>query len=142
MTENTAMIRAAHLFKSFGPLAAVKDVSFQANAGEIFGLVGPDGAGKTSTLRMLASIMEPSAGTAFIAGYDVSREGFRVKESLAYMSQKFGLYRDLTVMENIDFYADLYGVPQKAGRRVSTRCWISARCGPLKPGGPETFPAA
>ncbi|MDX9785826.1 MAG: ATP-binding cassette domain-containing protein [Desulfobacterales bacterium] len=113
MAENTPAIRAELLTKRFGDVTAVKDVSFHVNAGEIFGLVGPDGAGKTSTLRMLASIMAPSTGKASIAGFDVATEAFAVKDSLAYMSQKFGLYPDLTVMENIGFYADLYGVPQK-----------------------------
>lgn len=113
MAENAPAIRAEHLAKRFGEVPAVENVSFQVNPGEIFGLVGPDGAGKTTTLRMLASIMAPSAGSAFIAGYDVSGDAFRVKASLAYMSQKFGLYRDLTVMENIGFYADLYGVSKK-----------------------------
>jgi ABC-2 type transport system ATP-binding protein len=117
MKENLPAIRAAHLTKTFGTLTAVDDVSFDVNPGEIFSLVGPDGAGKTTTLRMLSSIMDPSSGSAAIAGHDVSREAAAVKDHLAYMSQRFGLYQDLTVMENIEFYADLYGVAKK-GRNV------------------------
>ena len=80
------------------------------NAGEIFGLVGPDGAGKTTTLRMLAGILPPDAGRATVAGCDVVRDPESAKHSLSYMPQRFGLYEDLTVDENIRFYADLFGV--------------------------------
>jgi ABC-2 type transport system ATP-binding protein len=113
MQENTAAIKASNLTKNFGSLAAVDGLSFDVHPGEIFGLVGPDGAGKTTTLRMLASIMDPTSGTATIADFSVISEASSVKDHLAYMSQKFGLYQDLTVIENIDFYADLYGVPRK-----------------------------
>jgi ABC-2 type transport system ATP-binding protein len=111
MEETMPAIVAKGLTKIFGSVTAVDHVSFHVNAGEIFSLVGPDGAGKTTTLRMLSSIMDPSAGRASIAGYDVSTNAAAAKEHLAYMSQRFGLYPDLTVMENIHFYADLYGVP-------------------------------
>jgi ABC-2 type transport system ATP-binding protein len=106
-------IRAMGLCKRFGSFTAVDDLSFEVHPGEIFGLVGPDGAGKTTSLRMLASIMDPTAGTAEIAGYNVTSQAASVKDHLAYMSQRFGLYQDLTVIENINFYADMYGVPQK-----------------------------
>jgi ABC-2 type transport system ATP-binding protein len=109
-------IEARDLTKRFGSLVAVDQVSFQVKKGEIFGIVGPDGAGKTTTLRMLASIMDPSSGTASLAGFDTTTQAADVKEHLAYMSQRFGLYPDLTVQENISFYADLYGVP-KTGRQ-------------------------
>ncbi len=110
-------IEAKGLAKVFGEFTAVEGLSFQVFPGEIFGLVGPDGAGKSTTLRMLATIMDPSSGSARVAGFDVGTEAAPVKEHLAYMSQKFGLYQDLTVRENIDFYADLYGVPKK-GRKA------------------------
>ena len=113
--QTDVQIEARDLTKRFGNLVAVDQVSFQVKQGEIFGIVGPDGAGKTTTLRMLSSIMDPSSGTAFLAGFDTQTQSSRVKEHLAYMSQRFGLYPDLTVGENISFYADLYGVP-KAGR--------------------------
>ena len=109
-------IDVRNLTKGFGTLTAVDHISFQVRKGEIFGIVGPDGAGKTTTLRMLASIMDPDSGTASIAGFDTRTAAFAVKEHLAYMSQKFGLYPDLTVAENISFYADLYGMSQK-GRK-------------------------
>lgn len=109
----TPAIQAENLTKHFGDLTAVGGLSFKVHPGEIFGLVGPDGAGKTTTLRMLASIMDPTSGNAQIAGFDVTDSSASVKDHLAYMSQRFGLYQDLTVAENIDFYADLYGVPTK-----------------------------
>ena len=114
---DTLAIEARNLTKRFGSLVAVDQVSFQVKTGEIFGIVGPDGAGKTTTLRMLASIMDPDSGTAFIAGFDTKTKASKVKEHLAYMSQRFGLYPDLTVGENISFYADLYGIPKK-GRQT------------------------
>lgn len=108
-----AAIAAGGLTKRFGDLTAVDGLSLQVMPGEIYGLVGPDGAGKSTTLRMLSSIMEPSDGEAHIAGYDVRSESDNVKDNLAYMSQRFGLYGDLTVQENIEFYADLYGIAGK-----------------------------
>jgi len=115
-TALTPAIAADGLTKNFGPLTAVDQLSFTVFPGEIFGLVGPDGAGKSTTLRMLATIMDADFGTARIAGFDISQEAVSVKDHLAYMSQKFGLYQDLTVGENINFYADLYGMSRK-GRK-------------------------
>ncbi|MCP3942989.1 MAG: ABC transporter ATP-binding protein [Desulfobacteraceae bacterium] len=109
-------IEARNLTKRFGSLTAVDNISFQVKKGEIFGIVGSDGAGKTTTLRMLASIMDQESGTASIAGFDTKTAPDSVKEHLAYMSQRFSLYPDLTVGENISFYADLYGMPKK-GRK-------------------------
>jgi ABC-2 type transport system ATP-binding protein len=106
-------IRAEGLARRFGEIAAVEGLNLRVAAGEIYGLVGPDGAGKSTTLRMLASILTPSAGHAWVAGYDVATQADQVKDHIAYMSQQFGLYGDLTVRENIEFYADLYGVPAR-----------------------------
>jgi ABC-2 type transport system ATP-binding protein len=103
-------IVAEELTKSFADVRAVDHLSFEVRAGEIFGLVGPDGAGKTTTLRMLAGIMPPDEGTARVAGFDVVHDAEKVKRHLSYMPQRFGLYEDLTVDENIRFYADLFGV--------------------------------
>jgi ABC-2 type transport system ATP-binding protein len=103
-------IAAESLKKSFPGVCAVDGLSFNVRAGEIFGLVGPDGAGKTTTLRMLAGIMPPDSGSATVAGCDVVRDPERAKHSLGYMPQRFGLYDDLSVDENIRFYADLFGV--------------------------------
>jgi ABC-2 type transport system ATP-binding protein len=108
--ERAIAIRADGLTKSFPGVCAVDGLSFDVRAGEIFGLVGPDGAGKTTTLRMLAGIMPPDAGQASVAGCDVVRNPERAKQALSYMPQRFGLYEDLSVDENIRFYADLFGV--------------------------------
>jgi ABC-2 type transport system ATP-binding protein len=110
-------IRAEGLTKSFPGVRAVDALSFEVRAGEIFGLVGPDGAGKTTTLRILAGIMPPDAGKANVAGFDVVRNPEAAKHALSYMPQRFGLYEDLTVDENIHFYADLFGV-KRAERNV------------------------
>jgi ABC-2 type transport system ATP-binding protein len=116
MTGNPqSVIVAAGLTKSFPGVHAVDHLSFDVRSGEIFGLVGPDGAGKTTTLRMLAGIMPPDEGTARVAGCNVVHDPEGAKHHLSYMPQRFGLYEDLTVDENIRFYADLFGV-KKAGR--------------------------
>ena len=120
-TESAVAIRAERLTKSFPGVRAVDGLSFDVRAGEIFGLVGPDGAGKTTTLRMLAGIMPPDAGQASIAGCDVVRNPERAKHDLSYMPQRFGLYEDLTVDENIRFYADLFGVRRTEQRDRSAQ---------------------
>jgi len=106
-------IVAQHLTRRFGPTTVVDDLSFTVREGEIFGLVGPDGAGKTTTMRLLASILTPSAGEAWVDGRHVVHQAEAVKEHIGYMSQRFGLYTDLTVMENLQFYADIYSVPRR-----------------------------
>lgn len=103
-------IHATGLRRTFGELVAVDALDLDVAEGEIFGLVGPDGAGKSTTMRMLTGILTPSAGQAQVAGCDVAHDAERLKEHIGYMSQRFGLYPDLSVMENIDFYADIYGV--------------------------------
>ncbi len=99
------------LTRHFGQLAAVDRLALRVEEGEIFGLVGPDGAGKTTTMRLLTSILRPSSGDAWVNGHHTVREAEAVKEDIGYLSQRFGLYPDLTVMENINFYADIYEVP-------------------------------
>lgn len=112
-------IRSQGLSRRFGEHTAVSRLDLAVRAGEIYGLVGPDGAGKTTTMRLLTSILEPTAGDAWVNGHHVIHEPERVKESIAYMSQRFGLYADLTVLENIHFYADLYEVPRRErGERI------------------------
>lgn len=106
-------IKLLHVSRSFGAVRAVEDLTFGIAQGEIFGLVGPDGAGKTTTMRLLTGVMEPTSGEAWVMGKHVVREAEAVKDHIGYMSQRFGLYPDLTVDENIHFYADLYGVPTK-----------------------------
>jgi len=114
------------LSKSFPGVRAVDGLSLEVNAGEIFGLVGPDGAGKTTTLRMLAGVMVPDAGTAMVAGFDVARDPESVKRHISYMPQRFGLYEDLTVDENIRFYGDLFGVSPAEREQHSTRLLAAA----------------
>ncbi|HSO62991.1 MAG TPA: ABC transporter ATP-binding protein [Desulfobacterales bacterium] len=104
------IIRADRATRRFGSLTAVSDVSFNVSAGDIVGLAGSDGAGKTTLLRMLAAMLAPSSGTIRVGGLDVVRERSRVKELIGYMPQRFGLYPDLTVAENLDFFIDIYGI--------------------------------
>ena len=101
------------LSRGFGAATAVDSLTFDVEAGQLFGIVGPDGAGKTTTLRMLAGVLPPTAGDAEIMGVSVAADPEGVKPHIAYMSQRFGLYQDLTVRENILFYADLYRVPRR-----------------------------
>ncbi len=109
------------LTKSFPGIRAVDGVSFDVYPGEIFGLVGPDGAGKTTTLRMLAGVMPPDQGSATVAGSDVVHDPEAAKHDLSYMPQRFGLYEDLTVDENIRFYGDLFGVRPNEQRARSAQ---------------------
>jgi ABC-2 type transport system ATP-binding protein len=106
-------INTSDLTKAFGDNIAVDNLNLEIKKGELFGLVGPDGAGKTTTMRLLTAIMEPTSGEAWVTGHSILNEGERIKEKIGYMSQRFGLYEDLTVFENIMFYADLYEVPMK-----------------------------
>jgi ABC-2 type transport system ATP-binding protein len=114
-------VRVAALSKHFGATAAVNDLSFEVQRGEIFGLVGPDGAGKTTTMRMLASVMRPRAGRIVIDGIDVVADPAEAKHRVSYMPQRFGLYEDLTVDENIRFYAELFEVPRAMWRERAQR---------------------
>lgn len=109
--ENDIAIKTLNLTKTFEDNVAVDNLNLEIRRGELFGLVGPDGAGKTTIMRLLSAILRPTSGDAWIAGHSILGEEERIKEKIGYMSQRFGLYEDLTVMENIDFYADLYGVP-------------------------------
>lgn len=110
--SNPAAIKTSNLTKSFDGNIAVDNLNLEIKKGELFGLVGPDGAGKTTIMRLLTATMIPSSGEAWVAGHSIVNEGERIKEKIGYMSQRFGLYEDLTVMENILFYADLYEVPE------------------------------
>jgi len=116
MNTSPAII-VSSLSKRFGEVRAVDGLSFEVHAGEIFGLVGPDGAGKTTTLRMLAGVLSADSGSAQVAGCDVVRDPEGAKLHLSYMSQRFGLYEDLTVDENLHFYADLFGVVRQQRER-------------------------
>jgi ABC-2 type transport system ATP-binding protein len=106
-------IKAENLSKAFGSLIAVNRLNLSVKRGEIFGLVGPDGAGKTTIMRMFSGILPPTEGEAWVLDHPLTREAEPLKEKIGYMSQRFALYGDLTVLENINFYADLYDVPKK-----------------------------
>ncbi len=103
-------IKVENLTKKFGNFTAVNNISFSIPQGTIFGFLGPNGSGKSTTIRMLCGVLNPSSGKALVMGKDVSTETEAVKQSLGYMSQRFGLYEDLTVEENLDFYAGVYGL--------------------------------
>src|SRR6476659_6492575 len=106
-TEN--IITTEQLTKRFNDFTAVDHISFEVHKGEIFGFLGANGAGKTTAMRMLCGLSLPTSGKATIAGFDVYKENEKIKRSIGYMSQKFSLYEDMTVSENIRFYAGIYG---------------------------------
>ena len=109
-------IEARHLTRRFGDLVAVNDLSFSVHEGEIFAFLGPNGSGKSTTIRMLCGILAPSAGEGRVLGFDVVRQSEKVKQGIGYMSQRFALYHDLTVRENLEFYASVYNVPRGVRR--------------------------
>ena len=121
----TADVVEVHaLSKRFGDVQAVREVSLAIHRGEIFGVLGPNGSGKTTLIRMLCGLMIPSAGFATVAGYDVAKEPDMVKSNIGYMSQRFGLYADLTTAENMSFYGGLYGLRERLAERIR---WASER---------------
>ena len=109
-------IKTENLTRKFGELVALDHLNLEVEEGEIFGLVGPDGAGKSTTMRLLTGILDPTEGQAWVYNKHTVKEAEPLKESIAYMSQRFGLYEELSVMENINFYADVYGVEK--GKRA------------------------
>lgn len=105
------------LTRVFGSFTAVDRVSLRIRRGEIYGILGPNGSGKSTIIRMLCGILEPTSGSGTVLGYDLVREAEKIKRQIGYMSQKFSLYEDLTVYENLDFYAGLYGIPHRERRK-------------------------
>jgi ABC-2 type transport system ATP-binding protein len=138
----SAIIQAENLTRVFGggasrggpgaPVTAVDHVNLEIAEGEIFALVGPDGAGKTTTMRMLCGLMDPTEGRAVVAGHDVTKEVEAVKDQIGYMAQRFGLYTDLTVAENMAFYADLFGIVGTERRELSARLLRMTRMDPFQ----------
>jgi ABC-2 type transport system ATP-binding protein len=137
MNEHSVVVK--DLSKSFGEFVAVDRVSFEVRAGEIFGLLGANGAGKTTTIRMLAGLLRPTSGGGTVDGWDVNAQYERVKRSIGYMSQKFSLYNDLTVKENLQFFGGVYGLSRARIRERTAELnddlglgeWLDRRTGSL-----------
>jgi ABC-2 type transport system ATP-binding protein len=131
------IIQATNLTRRFDSLTAVDHLNLEITEGEIFGLVGPDGAGKTTTLRLLCGLMDPTEGSATVVGHDVTKETDQVKDQIGYMAQRFGLYTDLTVDENMLFYSDLFGVTGRERDELTARLLKMTRMEPFRkrPGG-------
>src|SRR5687768_6607807 len=108
--SSVSAVTTSRLRKTFGSLVAVESLDLEIQRGEVFGLLGPNGSGKTTTIRMLTGLMQPTSGEATVVGYDVRRESEAIRRNIGYMSQRFGLYDDLTIAENIRFYAGVYGL--------------------------------
>ena len=111
--EQSTIISVSNLTKSFGDFTAVNNISFEVSKGEIFGFLGANGAGKTTAMKMLIGISKPSSGEAIVAGYNIDNQSEMVKKNIGYMSQKFSLYDDLTIKENITFFGGIYGLSRK-----------------------------
>jgi len=107
------VIRVSNLTKCFGSFTAVDHISFDVSKGEIFGFLGANGAGKTTAMRMLCGLSKPTSGNGLVAGFDIAKEAEKIKKNIGYMSQKFSLYEDLKVWENIRLFAGIYGIPEK-----------------------------
>ena len=107
------VIKTEKLTKRFGDFTAVDEITFEVSKGEIFGFLGANGAGKTTAMRMLIGLSKPTSGKASVAGFDVYKQTENIKKNIGYMSQKFSLYEDLTVLENIRFYAGIYGLSDR-----------------------------
>ena len=123
--ENAVVVK--NLERRFGSFVAVNRISFEVKKGEIFGFLGPNGAGKSTTIRMLCGILAPTSGSGTVAGYDVRTEAEKIKAHIGYMSQKFSLYEDLTVEENIDFYSGIYRIPPE--RKKERKEWVIEMAG-------------
>jgi ABC-2 type transport system ATP-binding protein len=127
MNADASPVVARGLIKRFGDFVAVDGISLEARKGEIVGFLGPNGAGKSTTIRMLCGLLRPSGGQALVAGYDVAKDPERVRQRIGYMSQKFSLYNDLQVIENIRFFASLYAVSSSQLRERES--WVLAMAG-------------
>ena len=120
-----AVIQVENLTKRFGDFTAVDNISFEVEKGEIFGFLGANGAGKTTAMRMLCGLSNPTSGGGTVAGFDISQQSEEVKKHIGYMSQKFALYEDLKVWENMRLYAGIYGVPRKKISEIIDKMLVS-----------------
>ncbi len=127
MGTNNITVTLRNLSRRFGDFMAVNRISLDVKRGEIFGFLGPNGAGKSTTIRMLCGILAPSSGSGTVAGFDIVREPELIKTAIGYMSQKFSLYEDLTVEENIDFYSGIYRIPRD--KKAERREWVIEMAG-------------
>ena len=125
--ENGKAVVVENLEKRFGSFVAVSSISFSVSRGEIFGFLGPNGAGKSTTIRMLCGILAPTSGSGTVSGLDIRTRAEKIKSQIGYMSQKFSLYEDLTVEENIDFYSGIYRVPRD--RKAARKEWVIEMAG-------------
>ncbi len=125
MTDTEPVVVAENLERRFGSFIAVRDVSLRIERGEVFGVLGPNGAGKSTIIRMLCGLLDPSAGRAMVVGYDVAKHPESVKARIGYMTQRFSLYEDLSVLENLEFYAAIYGVA-RARRRARVEAVVES----------------
>ncbi|MCD6320503.1 MAG: ABC transporter ATP-binding protein [Candidatus Desulfofervidaceae bacterium] len=136
-------IEVKELVKQFDSFVAVDHISFKVKQGEIFGFLGPNGAGKSTTIRILCGLLQPTAGKGKVAGYDIYTETEKIKQHIGYMSQRFSLYPDLTVWENIRFYGGIYGLNGKAleerGEKLLTQAELEKRCDTLVAHLPRGF---
>ena len=117
MMNNNTAVKTENLTRRFGKFTAVDQVSIEVKQGEIFGFLGANGAGKTTMIRMLCGLLKPTAGIASVAGFDVFKQSENIKKNIGYMSQKFSLYDDLTIKENIEFFGGIYGLPKELIRK-------------------------
>ncbi len=129
VAPSTSAVRAEGLVRRFGDFVAIDHISFEVGRGEIFGFLGPNGSGKSTTIRILTGLLAPTGGRAWVGGFDVAAERDAIKEIIGYMSQRFSLYEDLTVHQNLDFFAGVYRVP--TGRRVARKRWALETAGLL-----------
>ncbi|RPJ05805.1 MAG: ABC transporter ATP-binding protein, partial [Deltaproteobacteria bacterium] len=127
MNENDLAVRVENLRRTFGDFVAVDNIHLAVKKGEIFGFLGPNGAGKSTTIRMLCGLLMPTGGSGSVGGYDIIRQSESIKKIIGYMSQKFSLYDDLNVEENINFFAGIYGVSRE--KREKRKEWILEMAG-------------
>ncbi len=124
---NDVAVRVEGLTRKFGDFVAVDNIDLNISKGEVFGFLGPNGAGKSTTMKMLCGLLLPSAGRGFVGGFDIMGQSEEIKKHIGYMSQKFSLYEDLTVEENIDFFSGLYSIP--ARKRLERKDWVLQMAG-------------